>query len=76
MERHDMTGVILPLEIVGSWIFVLSIWTEWTNVSRRLMNQSMSDHFVLPLESFAAFATWTALDRAVVRPILGMDIGM
>lgn len=38
------------------------------------MNESVSDHLVLSLEAFAAFASRTAFNSTVMRPILGMDV--
>lgn len=41
-------------------------WTERAHVTRTIVNQSVTDHFVLALEPFAAFTTGTTFDGAIV----------
>lgn len=55
---------------------MLSFWTEWTYVAWRLVDQAVTYHLVLSLEAFPAFRPIASLHWAVVRPILGMDVGM
>ena len=50
-------GVELPLQIVWSRVFVLSLGTEGADIARRSMNQSVPNHLVLPLESLAALGS-------------------
>ena len=56
----------IPLKIVRSWIFVLSIRTERTNISRRIMDKSMSYHLVLPFEALATFTSRATFHTAVM----------
>ena len=55
---------------------MLSVGTKWTNITRRVMDKSMPDHFILPLETFAAFTSRTSLHVAVMRTNRRMDVGM
>jgi hypothetical protein len=66
----------LPLQIVRSWVFVFSVGAKWTDISRGIMNESMPNHFVFPLEPLAAFAPWTASHGAIVGTLRGMDVGV
>jgi len=66
----------VALKIIRSRILVLSVRTERTDVSRRVMHKSMSDHLILSLEPFTAFSAWAALYRTVVRAIRRVNIGM
>lgn len=59
----------LPLKVVRPWVFVFPVWAEWTDVAGRIVYEAVSDHLVLPLESFATFASWTAFYTAIVWPI-------
>lgn len=72
----DVVNPHVSLQIVWPRILVISLWTEWTDVARRIVDQAMANHFILPLEAFATFATTTARDRAVVRAGLAVDIGV
>ncbi len=47
----------VPLKIVWPRILVLPIGTKRTNISGRIMDQAMPDHFVLPLETLSSFAS-------------------
>lgn len=58
----------LPLKIVWPGISVVSIRTERTDVARGFMNEAVPDHLVLALETFAALATGTAGDWAIMWP--------
>lgn len=40
------------------------------------MNQPVADHLVLPLEPFAAFGARAVWLRAIMRPVLGVHIGV
>lgn len=66
----------LPQEIIRTGIFVLLLRTKWAYVSRRVMHEAMSDHLVLALKTLAANTSGTPLNRAEVRAVLGVDIGM
>ena len=65
-----------PLQVIGPGILVFAIGAERTHVSRRVVDQAMSNHLVLALESFSALAPRTPLNGAVVRTGGRMDIGM
>lgn len=52
------------------------IRTEGTHVARRIMNKTMSNHLILPLESLPAFTPRTTLDTTVMRSMYRMDIGV
>jgi hypothetical protein len=47
---------------------MLSIWAVRAHVAGAIVHQSMSDHFVLALEPFAAFTARTLRDRTEVGP--------
>lgn len=64
----------MPLEVVGPRIFMLPIWAKRTYVTRRFMDQTMPDHLILALETFAAFGPRAALDWTVMRPRRRVDI--
>jgi hypothetical protein len=55
---------------------MFSVRTEWTNVAWRVMNKTMSDHLILPLETLSAFTSRASLYTAVVWPIRRVNIGM
>jgi len=66
----------MSLKIIWPWIFVLSVRTEGTDITRRFVDQSMPNHLILPLESLAAFTSRAAFDRAVMRSVRGVNVGM
>ena len=47
----------LPLQVIRARIFVFSLRTKRADVSRRPVNQPMSNHFIFPLESLPTFRT-------------------
>jgi len=47
----------MSLEIVRPWVFVFSIRAEWTNIARRVVDETVPDHFILPLETLSPFTT-------------------
>lgn len=53
---------------------MLSLGAERTDVAWGVVNQTMSDHFVLSLEALAAFGSIAGCDRAVVGPNLGVYV--
>lgn len=53
---------------------MLLIWTEWTDIARRVMHQAMSYHLVFPLETLAAVRTRAAIHRTVMWTGFRMDI--
>ena len=55
---------------------MLALRTERTDVPRRSVNQPVADHLVLPLEPFAAFGARAVWLRAVMRPVLGVHVGV
>lgn len=57
----------VSLQIIWSGIFMLPIRAERTYVTRRVVYQSVPNHFVLSLESLSSFTSSAAFDRAVVR---------
>jgi hypothetical protein len=65
-----------PLQVVGSRIFMLPVWAEGAYVSRGRVDESMANHFVLALETLSSLSTGTSLDRAIMRPVLRVDVGM
>ena len=64
----------MPLKIVRSGILVFLTRTERANVSGRIMNQVVSEHFVLPLETLSTLASWTSLKTAIEGSILRMNV--
>lgn len=50
-----------PLEIVGSRIFVLLVGAEGTDITRRVVNEAMTHHFVLTLEALSTGCSRTPL---------------
>ena len=55
---------------------MLSFGTERANIARRAMHQTMTNHFIFPLEAFPTFSPRTARHGAVMGTILRMHIGM
>lgn len=47
-----------------------------TDVSRTAVHETVPDHFVLPLETFPAFAPRTAIDGTVMRSIRAVHVLM
>jgi hypothetical protein len=45
----------VSLQIVRSRVLMFSIRTERTDVAGGIVDEAVSDHFVFPLEAFAAF---------------------
>jgi hypothetical protein len=67
---HEKSTGNLPLEVVRSRVFVFSVWAKWAYVTRTLMNQSVTNHFDLPLKPFTAFSAWASCNWAVIRSAL------
>jgi len=57
----------VTLKVVRTGIFVLPIRAEWTNITGRIVNKAMADHFIFSLETLAPLTTRTALNRTVMR---------
>lgn len=55
---------------------MLTLRTKRTYVPRRSVNQPVADHLILPLEPFAAFGARAVWLRAVMRPVLGVHVGV
>lgn len=55
---------------------MLTLGTKGTNVAGRAVNQPVADHLVLPLEPFTAFGARAVWLRAVMRPVLGVHVGV
>jgi len=55
-----------PLKIVRSGVSVFAQRTERAHITRTIVDQSVSNHFVLAFETLASFASRTAFDWAVV----------
>jgi hypothetical protein len=55
---------------------MLLIGTERTHIAWRIMHQAMAHHFILALESFPAYASWTTIYGTEMRSVLGMHVGM
>lgn len=64
----------LPLQIVWPGVLVFFIRAERTDVARRVVHQTMPDHFVLALEPLPAFTAWAIWDGAVVVAYLAVDV--
>lgn len=47
-----------------------------TDVSRTAVHETVPDHFVLPLETFPALASWAAINRTVMRSIRAVHVLM
>lgn len=45
-----------------------------THVTRRIVDEAVSNHFIFTLEAFSAFGTLAAAHRAVVGSFLGVDV--
>ena len=69
-------GKNVPLQIIGSGVLVLSVWTERTHVAGGLVHETVSDHLVFTLEALPALASRAAFDGAEVRPCLRVDVGV
>jgi hypothetical protein len=55
---------------------MLPVWAEGACVSEGGVDDSMKNHFTLALESLSSLSTGASLDRAIMRPILRVDVGM
>lgn len=55
---------------------MLAVWAKWAHVSRRVMYQTMPDHFILAFESLSTLASRAALDRAVMRASRRVNVGV
>lgn len=53
---------------------MLSLGAKGADVSRRLVNKPVPNHFVLSFKTLAAFGTIACLDGTIVRSLLGMDV--
>lgn len=53
---------------------MLPIGTERADISRRLVDETVSDHLVLPFETLPTLATGTSLDRTVMGPYRRMHV--
>jgi hypothetical protein len=71
-----VVNAYVSLQIIRPWILVLSIGTERTYVSRRVVYQTVPDHLVLALEALSSLAARAALDGAVVWPGRRVHVGM
>lgn len=58
----------IPLEVIRPGVLVLPVWAKGANIAGGIVDKSMTDHLVFPLEAFASLASWTSRDGAVVRP--------
>jgi len=63
---NSSIGGDAPLKIVRSRISVFAQRTERAHIARTIVDQSVSDHFVLAFKALASFASGTAFDWAVV----------
>jgi hypothetical protein len=55
---------------------MLPVWTEGAYVSRGRVDETMTNHFVLALESLSSLSTGASLHRAIMRPDGRVDVGM
>jgi hypothetical protein len=67
---------LLPLKIIRSRVLVLSIWTERTDISWGVVNETVTDHLVFSLEASTSFSPRASLDRAIMWSDGGVNIGM
>lgn len=72
----DQVSLGIPLQIIWTRILVFSIRAEGTDVSWRIVYQTVSDHLVFPFKSFSAFTSRATFDGTVVWPIRGVHICM
>lgn len=59
-----------PLQIVRPRILVPLIIAEWAFISRRFMNKTVSDHFVLALKALSTDTSSASLHGAEMGPFL------
>jgi hypothetical protein len=72
--RNNCWRLCIPLQVVRPWVFMFSIRTKGTNVTRRLVDEAMTYHLVLPFEPLSALSPRAAVDRAVVRSALRVNV--
>ena len=53
---------------------MLTVRAERTDVTRRLVNQTVTDHFIFPFEALAAFGAIAAVYGTVVWAFLRVDV--
>lgn len=63
---YSRSQINQPLKIIRTGISMFPKGAEGAYVTRAVVNQAMSDHLVLALESLAALASGTAFDRTIV----------
>lgn len=66
----------LPLKVIGSRILVFSVGTERAHVPRRVMDKTMSNHLILPLETLPTFTARTTFHATIMWSVRGMHICM
>jgi hypothetical protein len=66
----------MSLKIIRTWVLVLSVRAEWAHIFGTFMDKTVSYHFVLSFETFAAFTSRTVLDRTAVRAVCEVNIAM
>jgi len=64
-----MMDTNVALQVIWTWISVISIRTKRAHVPGAVVNKAMTNHFVLAFKTFAALAARTACNRAVVRSV-------
>jgi type II secretory pathway component PulL len=55
---------------------VFAVWAEWANIAGTVMHKTVSDHFVLPLETLSSFRTCTSWNGAVMWSRGRMNVRM
>lgn len=72
----DVVDADVALQVVGAGVLAVALRAKGADVARRVVHEAVADHFVLALEALAALGAGAALDGAVVRPALRVDVGV
>lgn len=63
-----------PLKIIRTWISVFALRTKWTDISWASVDQPVSNHFILSLETLPSFRPRAVRHWAVVGSVLSMYV--
>jgi len=71
-----MMDTNVSLQVIWTWISVISIRTKRAHVTGAVVNKAVTNHLVLAFEPFAALAARTTSDRAIVRSVRAVNVGV
>lgn len=66
----------LPLKIIRPRVSMLLTRAEWTDISRGIVNEPVSNHLIFTFEPLPTNTSRAAFNWTIVGTILRMHIGM